>query len=171
MAAAFRWPRVAALLLAAGVLAACAPAARGAAAAPPTSDGARQPWLIMWRRGVNGTRLWERLCPSVSLPEESPAAPKGAKGLDDALPLWDAAPPLNINCMSRYDALLNGFAGAAGGAPAGGTCGGCMGAHAGAAWERMQGPHAAAWGAYGCMRPHAPAPTGPPRSLLGAQLA
>jgi hypothetical protein len=105
-------------------------AAAAAAAAPTgrarTSDGARQPWIIVWRRGVNGTRLWERLCPSVGLPADpvpgsggaagrsappssSAGGADGAGGGFDSLFL-DSAPPI-INCLSKYDTLINGFAG------------------------------------------------------------
>jgi hypothetical protein len=105
-------------------------AAAKTAAGDVSSDGARQPWIVVWRRGVNGSRLWERLCPSMSLPAEPPAgvtgpprtavkggAMAGSAAFDvqpqGAAAAWDAATPL-IPCLARYDTLLNGFSGTAG---------------------------------------------------------
>ncbi|GBF97760.1 peptidase S8 [Raphidocelis subcapitata] len=87
--------------------------ARTTSAAPSAADGARQPWIVVWRRGVNGSRLYERLCPSVSLPADPPPAlpPRGTplpplRSLD--MPIWDEALPV-LSCLSKYDTLLNGF--------------------------------------------------------------
>jgi hypothetical protein len=132
-------PRPALLALLALALARAAGAARAAApsTAPPAKragDGVRQPWLIVWRRGVNGTRMYERLCPSVSLPEEPPLVgpaaarrgpPRAAAGGDEpwGAPLWDAPPPPLTACGALYDKLLNGLAGAHAAAHAARACG------------------------------------------------
>ncbi|KAI8473237.1 MAG: peptidase S8/S53 domain-containing protein [Monoraphidium minutum] len=90
----------------------------GTAAAAP-ADGARQPWIVVWRRGVNGTRLFERLCLSFSAPSD-PSAPGGAAGAAAAepqlgpgaafAPIWESGASLPvISCLSRFDTLISGF--------------------------------------------------------------
>jgi hypothetical protein len=78
----------------------------------------------VWRRGVNGSALWDRLCPSVSLPADPPA--QVAAAMQQPVPssspaeqLWglpeddtsDDGSGTLISCIARYDLLLNGFSG------------------------------------------------------------
>lgn len=106
------------------------PPARHTTAAPnaASAGGARQPWLVIWRRGVDGSRLYQRLCPSMGIPADPGDAPGAAPPKPHAggasAKLWatdmlawgsgdgTAAP---LDCMARYDTLINGFSGAHGG--------------------------------------------------------
>lgn len=119
-----------ALALLAAALGPCCSAAAAAAAMPsavptassaavrPTTDAARQPWIVVWRKGVNGSRMFDMLCPSLSLPSDAPAAlgPFPAAptlGPDSAFEaIWESGMPLPVlPCLAKFDTLLNGFSG------------------------------------------------------------
>lgn len=75
----------------------------------------QEPWLVVWKKGVDGQALWKTLCPSISITDdpqmmlESLAAAPGPSA--DSLLRASAAAELALNCGSRFSQLLNGFAG------------------------------------------------------------
>lgn len=88
------------------------------ATAAPISDEGREPWLVVWRKGVDGREMWRALCPTIGTGDEpdpvallqSLAAPTPSSA--DAFLRSSAAQQLALNCNARYEQLFNGFAGA-----------------------------------------------------------
>lgn len=80
------------------------------AAAVP--DG-KEPWLIMFKKGVDGGKLWDRLCPEVTIGDN----PMLSTSQDDfavsfAMPSIDSTAATSaLNCTARFSSLLNGLAG------------------------------------------------------------
>lgn len=85
-------------------------------AAFQASDG-QEPWLVVWKKGVDGQVLWNTLCPTMTTGDQSPAALSG-RSSDDNLDSRDASRSLKakmprelvLNCSVRFSHLFSGFA-------------------------------------------------------------
>lgn len=63
----------------------------------------------MFKKGVDGKQLWDKLCPSISIGDD-PAAKPGIM-LNTIGNSMDAGNQLLLNCTAHFSSLLNGFAG------------------------------------------------------------
>jgi hypothetical protein len=91
-----------------------------ATVAATPGDG-QEPWLVVWKKGVDGRELWKMLCPSISIGDDDPqqlleSLAATSPGLSAANQLTSsAAAQLALNCGVQFSQLLSGFAGACGG--------------------------------------------------------
>lgn len=81
------------------------------------SPGGQEPWLVVWKKGVDGEALWTTLCPTVSTGENNMFSlsfdleDMGPDALRSLKSREQRAQQLVLNCSTRFTHLFNGFAG------------------------------------------------------------
>lgn len=70
-----------------------------------------EPWIIMFKKGVDGQQLWDKLCPSISI-GDVPLEDLGSSLVGtDTFSSPNTGKQLLLNCTAHFNSLLNGFAG------------------------------------------------------------
>jgi hypothetical protein len=84
-------------------------------ACEPISD-AREPWIVVFKKGVDSNDLYGKICPSVGIgvPAGSSSSSSNSLAATDDLEggVSRLQPAPLLNCTARFNDLLNGFAGA-----------------------------------------------------------